>query len=53
MPVLVKAIVSGFGYKLGMELARYVSDRVGLSGPRKKPEFKKAVEGGEDPTAEP
>jgi hypothetical protein len=28
MPLLLRAIITGFGYKLGSELGRYVVDRV-------------------------
>lgn len=30
MPLLLRAIITGFGYKLGAELGRYVATRVGL-----------------------
>lgn len=33
MPLLLRAIISGFGYKLGVELARRVSMRIGLIEP--------------------
>lgn len=30
MPLILRAIITGFGYKLGSELARYAATRVGL-----------------------
>ncbi len=36
--LLLRAIVTGFGYKIGAELGRYVAEKVGLS---KKDEKKK------------
>lgn len=30
MPLILRAIITGFGYKLGSELARYIATRVGL-----------------------
>jgi len=30
MALLLRAIITGFGYKLGAELARYTATRVGL-----------------------
>ena len=30
MPLILRAIITGFGYKLGAELARYAATRVGL-----------------------
>ncbi len=30
MPLILRAIITGFGYKLGAELGRYVATRVGL-----------------------
>lgn len=30
MSLLLRAIITGFGYKLGAELARYAATRVGL-----------------------
>ncbi len=30
MPLIIRAIITGFGYKLGAELGRYVATRVGL-----------------------
>jgi hypothetical protein len=35
MPLLLRAIITGFGYKLGAEVARYVATRVGLVKPDK------------------
>lgn len=45
--LLLRAIVTGFGYKIGAELGRYISEKVGLS---KKPEEKKAEEDSGYPT---
>ncbi len=39
--LLIRAIVTGFGYKIGAELGRFVAEKVGLA---KKPEEKKAAE---------
>lgn len=39
--LLLRAIVTGFGYKIGAELARFVAEKTGLA---KKPEEKKAAE---------
>lgn len=39
--LLLRAIVTGFGYKIGAELGRFVSEKVGLA---KKPDEKKAAE---------
>ncbi len=36
--LLLRAIVTGFGYKIGAELARYVSERIGLKKPDKEPD---------------
>jgi hypothetical protein len=44
MPLLLRAIITGFGYKLGAELGRYVATRVGLV----KPEQAAAEEKTED-----
>ena len=30
MPRILRAIITGFGYKLGAELARYAATRIGL-----------------------
>ncbi|MCA9654869.1 MAG: hypothetical protein H6712_06130 [Myxococcales bacterium] len=30
MPLILRAIITGFGYKLGAELARYAATRIGL-----------------------
>jgi hypothetical protein len=30
MPLILRAIITGFGYKLGAELGRWVATRVGL-----------------------
>lgn len=30
MPLILRAIITGFGYKLGSELARYAATRIGL-----------------------
>lgn len=30
MPLILRAIITGFGYKLGAELARYTATRIGL-----------------------
>ncbi len=30
MPLILRAIITGFGYKLGAELGRYVATRIGL-----------------------
>lgn len=58
--LLLRAIVTGFGYKIGAELGRFVSEKVGLA---KKPDEKKAAEedsgyptgmtDGPDPDADP
>lgn len=37
MPLIIRAIITGFGYKIGAELGRYVAERVGLSKPKDKP----------------
>lgn len=39
--LLLRAIVTGFGYKIGAELGRFVAEKVGLA---KKPEEKKAAD---------
>jgi hypothetical protein len=39
--LLLRAIVTGFGYKIGAELGRFVAEKVGLA---KKPDDKKAQE---------
>ncbi len=39
--LLLRAIVTGFGYKIGAELGRFVAEKVGLA---KKPDEKKAAE---------
>jgi hypothetical protein len=33
MPLLLRAIITGFGYKLGAELGRYVAEKIGLKKP--------------------
>lgn len=33
MPLLLRAIISGFGYKIGAELGRLVAEKVGLRKP--------------------
>ncbi len=33
MPLILRAIITGFGYKLGAELGRYVATKVGLVDP--------------------
>lgn len=39
MPLLLlRAIITGFGYKLGAELGRYVVDRFGPKKPKEKTE---------------
>ncbi|MCX4245537.1 hypothetical protein [Paraliomyxa miuraensis] len=30
MPLILRAIITGFGYKIGAELGRYVATRIGL-----------------------
>jgi hypothetical protein len=30
MPLILRAIITGFGYKIGAELGRYVATRLGL-----------------------
>ncbi|MEM9460645.1 MAG: hypothetical protein AAGF11_41130 [Myxococcota bacterium] len=30
MPLIVRAIITGFGYKIGSELGRYVATKIGL-----------------------
>lgn len=30
LPLILRAIITGFGYKIGAELGRYVATRVGL-----------------------
>lgn len=30
MPLILRAIITGFGYKLGAELGRYAATRIGL-----------------------
>jgi hypothetical protein len=30
MPLILRAIITGFGYKIGAELGRYLVERVGL-----------------------
>lgn len=30
MPLILRAIITGFGYKLGAEIARYAATRIGL-----------------------
>ena len=39
--LLLRAIVTGFGYKIGAELGRFVAEKVGLA---KKPDEKKPAE---------
>ena len=39
--LLLRAIVTGFGYKIGAELGRFVAEKVGLA---KKTDEKKAAE---------
>jgi len=39
--LLLRAIVTGFGYKIGAELGRFVAEKVGLA---KEPKEKKAAE---------
>ncbi|MGH1348323.1 MAG: hypothetical protein ACRBN8_42605 [Nannocystales bacterium] len=39
--LLLRAIVTGFGYKIGAELGRFVAEKVGLA---KKPDEKKEAE---------
>ncbi len=36
MPLILRAIITGFGHKLGAELGRYVSERIGLARAPKK-----------------
>lgn len=33
MPLILRAIILGFGYKLGAELGRYVAEKIGLKKP--------------------
>jgi hypothetical protein len=33
MPLILRAIITGFGYKLGAELGRYVAEKIGLKKP--------------------
>ena len=42
MPLLLRAIISGFGYKLGVELARRFSTRIGLIEPEQARKEQKA-----------
>lgn len=44
--LLLRAIITGFGYKIGAELARYVSERVGLKKPDPSPEQDDGVPSG-------
>jgi hypothetical protein len=44
LPLIVRAIITGFGYKIGTELAKYVTDKVAA---RKNKKAKKAAEGEE------
>ena len=30
MPLILRAIITGFGYKIGAEIGRYVATRIGL-----------------------
>ncbi len=39
--LLLRAIVTGFGYKIGAELGRFIAEKVGLA---KNPDEKKAAE---------
>ena len=39
--LLLRAIVTGFGYKIGAELGRFLAEKVGLA---KKPKEEKAAE---------
>lgn len=36
MRLFLRAIITGFGYKLGAELGRYVVDKTGLNNKKKK-----------------
>ena len=45
--LLLRAIVTGFGYKIGAELGRFVAEKVGLA---KKPDEKKAEDDSGYPT---
>ncbi len=36
MPLILRAIITGFGYKIGTELARYVVDRIASRKKAKK-----------------
>ncbi|MEM6292616.1 MAG: hypothetical protein AAGA54_15195 [Myxococcota bacterium] len=44
--LLLRAIVTGFGYKIGAELGRYVAEKVGLKKPEPKPEDDSGVPNG-------
>jgi hypothetical protein len=44
MQLLFRAIITGFGYKIGAELGRLFAEQIGL----KKPERKASDERGED-----
>ena len=44
LPLIVRAIITGFGYKIGTELAKYVTDKV---AERKNKKAKKAAVQGE------
>lgn len=47
MPLIIRAIITGFGYKIGAELGRYVSERIGLKKAEKagEPDFPEGLTG--------
>ena len=55
MPLLVRALINGFGWKLGFEVGRYVAHRLGISDTSRKQAAQEEaeVEDGEIPGEEP
>lgn len=45
MPLIIRAIITGFGYKLGAELGKYVVDRVKRKGKTEEQESEDLPEG--------
>jgi hypothetical protein len=61
MPLILRAIITGFGYKLGAELGRYVAEKIGLKKPDGDGSLPDGIisnsplsddDGGEDPEAD-
>ena len=53
MPLILRAIITGFGYKIGAELGRYVAEKIGFGKKKDKSMDDEYVPRGMDENAPP